>query len=350
MDDHAGASCCRSSPRASLAGGLLAFTLSIDDFVITFFVAGPGSTTLPIRIYSMIKHGSPPLINALSTLLLVVTFVAVWLSQRLTTARRSHEDAPARAVLAAVLAALALPSRRRAGSRSPSCTSTPGPTTSSPSSCSRFEQEQGCQVVIDTFDSNEAMYAKLKAGATGYDLITPSSYMVQVMHRQGMLQPLDHAQLPNLPNVDPEFLKIAIDPEMHHSRAVHARSDRPRLPAEQGEGPDADLGDARPRRPQRPHDHAQRHARDHRRRAEVPRLQPQHHRRGELAQARDVVIRWKKNLAKFENEQYKTGLASGEFLLVHGYCGDILQVQAENDDIAFADPARRARRSPATTW
>ena len=52
--------------------------------MISFFVAGPGSTTLPIRIYSMIKHGEPPLINALSTLLLVVTFVAVWLSQRLT--------------------------------------------------------------------------------------------------------------------------------------------------------------------------------------------------------------------------------------------------------------------------
>ena len=67
-----------------LAGGLLAFTLSIDDFVITFFVAGPGSTTLPIRIYSMIKHGSPPLINALSTLLLVITFLVVWASQRLT--------------------------------------------------------------------------------------------------------------------------------------------------------------------------------------------------------------------------------------------------------------------------
>jgi spermidine/putrescine transport system permease protein len=67
-----------------LAGGLLAFTLSIDDFVITFFVAGPGSTTLPIRIYSMIKHGSPPLINALSSLLLIATFLAVWVSQQLT--------------------------------------------------------------------------------------------------------------------------------------------------------------------------------------------------------------------------------------------------------------------------
>jgi len=67
-----------------VAGGLLAFTLSIDDFVITFFVAGPGSTTLPIRIYSMIKHGSPPLINALSSILLLITFLAVFFSQRLT--------------------------------------------------------------------------------------------------------------------------------------------------------------------------------------------------------------------------------------------------------------------------
>jgi len=71
-----------------IAGGLLAFTLSIDDFVITFFVAGPGSTTLPIRIYSMIKFGAPPLINALSTILLVVTFLAVWISQHLTEEKR----------------------------------------------------------------------------------------------------------------------------------------------------------------------------------------------------------------------------------------------------------------------
>jgi spermidine/putrescine transport system permease protein len=66
------------------AGGLLAFTLSVDDFVITFFVAGPGATTLPIRVYSMIKHGATPLINALSTILLVLTFTIVIISQRLS--------------------------------------------------------------------------------------------------------------------------------------------------------------------------------------------------------------------------------------------------------------------------
>ncbi|MCQ2404175.1 MAG: ABC transporter permease [Lentisphaeria bacterium] len=59
------------------AGALLAFTLSIDDFVITFFVNGPGTTTLPIQIQGMIKRGALPLINALSTLLLAITFLAI---------------------------------------------------------------------------------------------------------------------------------------------------------------------------------------------------------------------------------------------------------------------------------
>jgi spermidine/putrescine transport system permease protein len=68
-----------------LSGGLLAFTLSIDDFVVTFFVKGPGTDTLPVVIYSMIKKSREfPVINALSTLLLIATFLAVWASQRLT--------------------------------------------------------------------------------------------------------------------------------------------------------------------------------------------------------------------------------------------------------------------------
>ena len=50
-----------------------------------------------------------------------------------------------------------------------------------PDLISRFEKENGCRIVIDTFDSNEAMYAKLKAGASGYDVVTPSSYMVKIM-------------------------------------------------------------------------------------------------------------------------------------------------------------------------
>lgn len=68
-----------------LAGGLLAFTLSIDDFVVTFFLKGPGADTLPVVIYSMIKKSREfPVINALSTLLLLVTFATVWGAQRLS--------------------------------------------------------------------------------------------------------------------------------------------------------------------------------------------------------------------------------------------------------------------------
>lgn len=67
-----------------LAGGLLAFTLSIDDYVITFFVSGPGTTTLPLRVASMMKTSrSLPVINALSTLLIASTFVLAAISFRL---------------------------------------------------------------------------------------------------------------------------------------------------------------------------------------------------------------------------------------------------------------------------
>lgn len=63
------------------AGALLAFTLSIDDFVITYLVAGPGSTTLPVYVYSMMKFGSPAQINALCVLFMAVTFTIVIISQ-----------------------------------------------------------------------------------------------------------------------------------------------------------------------------------------------------------------------------------------------------------------------------
>jgi spermidine/putrescine transport system permease protein len=71
------------------AGALLAFTLSIDDFVITYFVAGQGVSTLPIYIYSMMKFGSTPIINALSTIILALTFIAVCITQSLSKDKSS---------------------------------------------------------------------------------------------------------------------------------------------------------------------------------------------------------------------------------------------------------------------
>ena len=66
-----------------LASALLVFTLSIDDYVVTSFVAGVGATTLPLHIYSMLKVGVTPEVNAVSTLLLAATVVLIVLAHRL---------------------------------------------------------------------------------------------------------------------------------------------------------------------------------------------------------------------------------------------------------------------------
>ncbi len=65
-----------------MAGALLAFTLSLDDFVITFFVAGPGGTTLPVLVYSMVRRGIEPTINAVSAVLVLLTSLTVALAAR----------------------------------------------------------------------------------------------------------------------------------------------------------------------------------------------------------------------------------------------------------------------------
>ena len=72
-----------------MAGALLAFTLSIDDFVISFFTSGPESQTLPILIYASVKRGITPDINALSTIIVLLTIIGVFLSQIL---QRNQKD------------------------------------------------------------------------------------------------------------------------------------------------------------------------------------------------------------------------------------------------------------------
>jgi spermidine/putrescine transport system substrate-binding protein len=202
----------------------------------------------------------------------------------------------------------------------------------------RFEREQSCRVVLDTFESNEAMYAKLRAGATGYDLLTPSSYMVSLMHAQGLVRRLDRELLPNLIHVDPDYLAMAIDKTMDHS--VPYMITNTGIAYLEGRVKDVvpswrmfgrvDL------------------------RGRMTMFNDMRETIGaglkclgysinstsetELAEAETLLLEWKKNLAKFDNEQYKIGLASGEFLLVHAWSGDIFQVRKENPDVRFFVP------------
>jgi len=76
-----------------VAGALLALTVSIDDFIITFFTAGPGSTTLPLHVFSMVKFGVSPKINALSTLMLIITLGLAWGSDRIRSRSAGRDGA-----------------------------------------------------------------------------------------------------------------------------------------------------------------------------------------------------------------------------------------------------------------
>jgi spermidine/putrescine transport system substrate-binding protein len=202
----------------------------------------------------------------------------------------------------------------------------------------RFEREHGCRVVVDTFESNEAMYAKLKAGASGYDLLIPSSYMVSLMHAQGMLRRLDHALLPNLAHVDPEYLALAADRTMDHSvpymltnTGIAYLEGRVKdvIPSWRMFGREDLRGRMTMFNDMRETIGAALKLLGHSINSTSE---------TELAEAEALLLEWRKNLAKFDNEQYKIGLASGEFLLVHAWSGDVFQVRKENPDVRFFVP------------
>jgi len=81
----------------------------------------------------------------------------------------------------------------------------------------RFEKETGIQVIYETFDSNEAMLAKIKQGGSAYDVAVPSEYMIEKMLEEDLLIPLDHSKIPNLANIDPYFLDLPFDPGNKYS-------------------------------------------------------------------------------------------------------------------------------------
>jgi len=81
-----------------------------------------------------------------------------------------------------------------------------------------FEKEYSCEVVYDVFSSNEDMFAKIKAGGSGYDLVFPGADFVSIMIKEGMLETLDPAKIPNLKNLDPAILaRMTFDPGAKHS-------------------------------------------------------------------------------------------------------------------------------------
>ncbi len=198
-----------------LAAALLVFAISIDDFVITSFVSGVGQTTLPVQIYSMVKSGLSPEINAISTLLLVATALLLFAAHRLERGFGLGSALPGALGLAVLLA--------------PVLMAPPLPASDkvlnlyiwsnyiAPETIRKFEQRHGVRVNVDLYDTNEALLAKLQTGDVAYDVICPSNYPVELLLREGKLRPLDLQALPHLANVDPRFLDRDFDPGNRHT-------------------------------------------------------------------------------------------------------------------------------------
>lgn len=201
-----------------ISAALLVFTISLDDFVITSFVAGPGSATLPIKIYSMVKTGVTPEINAISTILLLVTILLVFVSEKLSTGKSSKW------VGVAGLAAIGILTFFAFGGQSKS---TKGGELNifiwsnylPENVVQEFEEKFGTKLNIELYDSNEALLAKLQSGGATYDIIVPSDYMVSVLKAQGLIDEINLDAIPNFSNLDSQFVGLPYDPTNQYSIA-----------------------------------------------------------------------------------------------------------------------------------
>jgi spermidine/putrescine transport system permease protein len=204
---------------AILSAALLVFTTSFDDYLITSFVAGVRSTTLPLEIYSRLKRGITPEINAISTIILISTIPLVLVAQRLE--RGSMKLRAALASAGAIFLLMVTPVVARtwqAGGQLPQLNIYTWSSYISPRVIHGFEREYHCKVNYDLYDSNEALLTKLQAGNVDYDLVVPSDYMVEILVRQGLLAKLEKEHMPNAwTNTDPRFLALPFDPQNEYS-------------------------------------------------------------------------------------------------------------------------------------
>lgn len=205
-----------------------------------------------------------------------------------------------------------------------------------------FAAANDCEVVVDYYDSNEVLYAKLKGGATGYDLVFPSSYFVRMMAEDGLLQQLNHDNIPNIKNLDPIFVgRVSIDKKMVYS--IPYMTGATGIAYRKDEVADFE---ASWRIFEREDLAGRMTLLDDPREVLGSALMVLGHslnstNEDHIEAAADLVIEWKRNIAQFASESNKAGIASKEFYVVQAWGGDIQQIIDENEDenLAFALPA-----------
>ena len=220
------------------SGALTAFTMSVDDFIISYFTAGSSSSTLAMTIYGMTKKRVTPEINAVSTLLFV-TVLALLVIVNLREARAERSGEERRPLSRKLTRMLDTPKGRifrrgaavvLAASFLTAVVLLTGATNAQPvvNVCSwgeyidedlitRFEEETGIIVNYQTAESNEALYSLLKSGAGDYDVVVPSDYMISQLIEEEMLSELDYGQIPNYSLISERFKGLTYDPQERYS-------------------------------------------------------------------------------------------------------------------------------------
>lgn len=182
-----------------VSGALIAFTMSFDDFVISYFVTGQGVKNLSIMVYTMSKRINPS-VNAISTLVVLLITITLTIVNILPIIRKktspSKQNKPWKWAVAGVVV-VGLVASLFGLNKSASSLPYAGQTLhvynwgeyTGENIISGFEELTGAKVVMDNFDSNEQMYIKV-ANGDAYDVLVPSDYMIQRMMQEDMLQKL----------------------------------------------------------------------------------------------------------------------------------------------------------------
>ena len=216
-----------------VSGALIAFTMSFDDFVISYFTTGNGVNNISILVYTMSKRVNPS-INALSTIVILLITLALGVVNIVPIVREKREkdgktsravSRKAMAIVAGVLV-LAVLGGTVGASVSQQHKSAeaiekygsnvlklylPGEYLGE-NVISDFEKQFGVRVIVENFDSNEMMYTKLMAGDR-YDVVIPSDYMIERLMKEDFLQPLDKSLIPNMENMDDAVRGMSYDPQ-----------------------------------------------------------------------------------------------------------------------------------------
>lgn len=197
------------------AGMLLAFTMSLDDFVVSYFVTGNGVKNISIVVYNMTRRTNPT-INALSTLLIlavIIFIVAINVIPVLTKNRYKSGRSQVGRVKKTVKRIIAVVTGISVVAIAIFCAVRLAQENSKPELrifnageyidsvlLTEFEEKYNCEVVYETFDSNESMYTKLQSGSK-YDVLVPSDYMIERLIKEDYLQPIDWKLIANRDNV-----------------------------------------------------------------------------------------------------------------------------------------------------